>query len=177
MAESNLPSSLFNEIVKLINNHNASFSHVQGKVSNLQLNNKPWIVDSSASNHMLKNIHNASKIESLSHEKHVTIANDLNVPIKGIGKLNILSSTTEDLYLSNFASNLLSVSKITKDLKCNAIFDPIKVIFQNIQTGRMIYEGRMKDGLYLLEGINKGFRVKRRPRIIENLTCKIRTSF
>jgi hypothetical protein len=55
------------------------------------------------------------------------------------------------LYLPTFSSNLLSVSKITNDLNCNVIFSPKSVIFQDRVSGKKIGEGRLENGLYLLD--------------------------
>jgi hypothetical protein len=60
-------------------------------------------------------------------------------------------------YLPAFTSNLLSVSKITKELNCNVIFSPHNVIFQDIVTKRMIGEGKLDNELYYLDIFSKAF--------------------
>jgi hypothetical protein len=60
------------------------------------------------------------------------------------------------LYLLDFNSNLLSISKITHDLNCKVIFSPHGVIFQDQESRKKIGEGFLKNGLYYLEEpINK----------------------
>jgi Integrase core domain len=86
----------------------------------------------------------------------VIVANGSQIPIDQIGTTNILSNNISGvLYLPNFTSNLLSVSKITKELNCNVIFSPTNVVFQDIVTKRTIGEGKLDNGLYYLDISNK----------------------
>jgi GAG-pre-integrase domain len=54
------------------------------------------------------------------------------------------------LCLSEFKSNLLSVSKLTQDLNYNVIFSPNKILFQDRLLGKKIGEGHLKNRLYYL---------------------------
>lgn len=54
------------------------------------------------------------------------------------------------LFISDFKFDLLSVSKITKKLKCLVLFFPDFVIFQDLYNGVVKGIGRDQDGLYLL---------------------------
>ncbi|XP_060194556.1 probable leucine-rich repeat receptor-like protein kinase At1g35710 isoform X3 [Lycium barbarum] len=54
------------------------------------------------------------------------------------------------LHVSTFKFNLLSVSKLTKQLSCSVSFYPDFYLFQELFTGRVIGIGRERDGLYIL---------------------------
>lgn len=45
----------------------------------------------------------------------------------------------------------MSISKITKDLKCSVIFHYTHCVFQELALGRTIGNAKEQDGLYLLE--------------------------
>ena len=55
--------------------------------------------------------------------------------------------------MPTFASNLLSFKRATTDLNCNVIFSPNEVVFQDIETHKLIGKGVTKEDLYLLEDI------------------------
>ena len=57
------------------------------------------------------------------------------------------------LYIPNLKCNLLSVSKLTKDIDCIVIFFPSRCIFQDQVSGKMIDSAEEKDGTLL--GFNK----------------------
>jgi hypothetical protein len=119
-------------------------------------NNKNWVINSSATDHMTGNLdllETKIKAENLSL---VTVANGSKVPIDQIGTTTMLSNKISNvLYLPTFASNLISVSKITKELNCNVIFSPENVVFQDRITKKMIGEGSLENGLYILDMSNK----------------------
>ena len=58
------------------------------------------------------------------------------------------------LLVPNLTCNLLSISKLTKDLKCVTKFYSNYYEFQDLESGRMIGNARECAGLYLLEGPN-----------------------
>jgi transposase InsO family protein len=93
------------------------------------------------------------KAENLSP---VTVANGSKVPIDQIGTTTMLSNKISNvLYLPTFASNVISVSKITKELNCNVIFSPENVVFRDRITKKKIGEGSLENGLYILDMSNK----------------------
>ena len=52
--------------------------------------------------------------------------------------------------VSQFQFNLLSVSKLTKELHCSSTFFPNFCIFQDISNGRVKIIGKENGGLYIL---------------------------
>jgi hypothetical protein len=86
----------------------------------------------------------------------ITIANGSKLPIDQICTTNIFSNDISSvLYLLKFTSNLLSVSKIIKELNYNVIFSSINMIFQNIVMKKTVGEGKLDNGLYYLGISNK----------------------
>ena len=50
-----------------------------------------------------------------------------------------------------FTANLLSISRITRDLNCSLIFFPFSCVFQDLQTRTTIGSGRETNDLYILD--------------------------
>lgn len=116
------------------------------------LNDDIWIIDSGASDHMCNNKSLLHDFQTISNPSHVSIANGHTVPVLGTGNVNLLSDIIKScaLYIPGFPFQLLSVSKLTKTLKCLAIFSEDGVIFQDRVTQKKIGEGFCLDGLYYL---------------------------
>jgi len=55
------------------------------------------------------------------------------------------------LHVPKFAINLLSISRITRDLNCLSFFFPSYCVFQDIATKKTIGLGHANDGLYILD--------------------------
>ncbi|KAI5407080.1 hypothetical protein KIW84_053362 [Lathyrus oleraceus] len=55
------------------------------------------------------------------------------------------------LYVPKLDCNLLSISKLTKDLKCSTKFFPNQGEFQILESGRTIDNAKECDGLYILQ--------------------------
>lgn len=54
------------------------------------------------------------------------------------------------LFIPDFQYNLLSVSKVTRDLKCLVAFYPDFYLFQDLSSGQVKGIGKENDDLYLL---------------------------
>jgi Integrase core domain len=145
--------NLLNQLLKNLNNKGILSSNcVQ---SSLHSDNC-WVIDSGATDHMTGSLDLLQNNSKAHNYRPVIVANGSQVPIDQIGTTNILSNNISGvLYLPNFTSNLLSVSKITKELNCNVIFSPTNVVFQDIVTKRTIGEGKLDNGLYYLDISNK----------------------
>ena len=55
------------------------------------------------------------------------------------------------LYAPKLRCNMLSISKITKDMNCKVIFSPTHCVFHDLISGRMIGNAKEKDGLYYVK--------------------------
>ena len=73
--------------------------------------------------------------------------------IAGMGLVIISHALTlhKVLHVPNLSCNLLSIGKLTSDLKCRANFEPSFCEFQELTMGRMIGCARKSGGLYILD--------------------------
>ncbi|KAA0054530.1 Beta-galactosidase [Cucumis melo var. makuwa] len=88
----------------------------------------PWILDSGATDHLTAPIAGKGQI----------------VPFDGFALQNVL-------HVPKLSYNLLSISKITCELHCKAIFLPESVYFQDMSSGRTIGTARHSRRLYILD--------------------------
>ncbi|KAK8931024.1 hypothetical protein KSP39_PZI016079 [Platanthera zijinensis] len=114
-----------------------------------------WLADSGASDHLTSS-------SGILHSYHphcgssITVADGSTVPIVGFGSCNV----TPDMPLSSVAHvpqsayNLLSISKLTRDLNCTAIFTSSGCIFQEQSTSRIIGRGKLRGGVYVLDEVS-----------------------
>ncbi|XP_019236310.1 PREDICTED: uncharacterized protein LOC109216595 [Nicotiana attenuata] len=113
-----------------------------------------WIVDTGATDHMASNSEMLKTMTGLpdSSKGNVNLPNGKTVPIicKGIYKLTDHDVIHDVLCVPDFKYNLLSVSKLTKELQCSVNFFPTFCVFQDLYTGKVKGIGKEKGGLYLL---------------------------
>jgi hypothetical protein len=118
--------------------------------------NNSWVIDSGVIDHMTDNLILLQNKINATKCPLVTIVNDSKVPIEQICTTKLFSNNIFNVfYLPTFTSNLLSVSKITKELNYNVIFSSNNVIFQDIVTKKTIGEENLNNGLYYLDTSNK----------------------
>nr|ABI34293.1 Integrase core domain containing protein [Solanum demissum] len=115
-----------------------------------------WIVDSGASNHITgsKNlllhgdtVGNAGKVQ-LPTGEFAQISHTGNYSLSGGDSLK------DVLCVPSFKFNLMSVSKVTKDMNGCVKFYPEQCVFQDLCTGKVKVTGREKNGLYILNTRN-----------------------
>ena len=84
--------------------------------------------------------------------RRVYLPNGDNVKVTHTGSCHLTSQDTIEnvLLIPDFKFNLLSVSKLTKDLNCVVSFFPDFVIFQDLYSGQVRGIGRENAGLYHL---------------------------
>jgi Reverse transcriptase (RNA-dependent DNA polymerase)/Integrase core domain/gag-polypeptide of LTR copia-type/GAG-pre-integrase domain len=111
------------------------------------------VIDSGASDNMVFNDTGLIKFDKNCAHSHVLVANGHKIPTTGKGKISIFSKETDAIVVPELKSNLLSVSKCTNNWNCNIIFTPQKVIFQDRISGKMIGEGKLSEGLYVVNSI------------------------
>lgn len=114
--------------------------------------NKKWIVDTGATSYMSSNLELLSEAMEFVENRKVNLPNVEVSDVShtrscGIFKGEIIK---EVLYVPDFKYNLLSVSKITKELNCLVAFYPTFCLFQDLFNGRVLGIGKKEDGLYLL---------------------------
>lgn len=76
---------------------------------------KTWIIDLGANEHMTHELSSLNQFHNIDNQS-IVVVNGASIPIKGKGKVDFLNSRTNALYVFNLASNLLSISKLTRDL-------------------------------------------------------------
>ena len=123
-----------------------------GKTCLISSSNK-WVIDSGATNHMTGNPKTFSSFRSHLASSPVTIADGSTSNVVGSGTVKPTSSITLSSILSlpKLAFNLISISKLTKDLNCCISFFPGHCLFQDLMTKQIIGKGHVSDGLYILD--------------------------
>ena len=87
---------------------------------------QPWITDSGASDHMTSISTSFSTYVPCSGRDKVRTADGNPSPISGKGVIHASNSLSLSsvLHFPNFSTNLLSISRITRDLNCCVTFFP-----------------------------------------------------
>ncbi|KAG5617973.1 hypothetical protein H5410_017797 [Solanum commersonii] len=117
-----------------------------------------WIVDSGASNQITGNK------QLLLHDGIVGSAGNVQLPTGSFAQISHTGNyplsggdlLRDVLCVPFFRFNLMSVSKVTKDLNYSVTFYPKHCVFQDLCTGKVKVIGREKDGLYILNAHNSG---------------------
>ena len=114
-----------------------------------------WVIDSGATDHMTGNSSIFSTFQSQSSPFTVTLAYGSHSCVLGSGTIVPTPSIPLISFLSlpNFSFNLMSVSKLTRALKCYISFFPGFCLFQDLMTKQIIGRGRESGVLYILDPI------------------------
>ena len=111
------------------------------------------MIDSGAKDHITQSSKKNSSYNFFSSKNKVCIVDDSLTSISG--KVSIQCTTlslTIILHVPKFSSNLLSVSKIIKDLECKVSFYSTYCVFKELKTKiKVIGYDRVENSLYLLE--------------------------
>jgi hypothetical protein len=112
-----------------------------------------WIIDSGSTDHMTHESSNFSSYNTHPSKHCVKTANGSSSAVSGVGSLPLTSSMSLStvLHVPHLSGKLLSISQITKELKCSVTFFDTHCVFQDLLTGTMIGLGRERDGLYYLD--------------------------
>ncbi|KAI3723909.1 hypothetical protein L2E82_35671 [Cichorium intybus] len=129
-------------------------ANMTGKTTNP---NDSWVIDSGASDHItyredwLKDPTNNVDFTS------VTIPNGKAVAVKKVGNIGLSEGINlkDVLSVPEFKCNLLSVSKIARDLQCFLTFYLEKCFIQDLPSRNLIGTGKERNGLYYLEPFNR----------------------
>lgn len=114
---------------------------------------EPWIIDSGATDHMTGCEKLFSSYNPSPGNHKVRVADGSLSVVAGTGTIKISSNITLKavLHVPNLSCNLLSISKITKDLDCVINFSASTCVFQDRTSGRRIGSAKEVDGLYHFE--------------------------
>jgi hypothetical protein len=116
-------------------------------------NSETWLTDSGASDHITANASTLNSQTPYQGTEQVTVGNGQNLPIQSIGNTHLHTpyhkfQLKNVLHIPRIASNLLSVHKLCLDNNCSCHFDAHKLLIQDLPTGRLLYKGLSKDGVY-----------------------------
>ena len=116
---------------------------------------EPWIIDLGAMDHMTGNEKLFSSYIPSSKNHIVKLADGSYSLVTGIETVTISPeiSLQSILHVPKLSCNLISISKIAKDLGCMVNFSSTACVFQDKITGRMIGNAKESDGLYYFENI------------------------
>ena len=97
-----------------------------------RFNSAPWVIDSSASDHMTSISSLFNTYSPCSGNKKVCIADGSLSSIARTGSVKISDTITLNsvLHVPNLSCNLLSVSKLSLDSNCSVVFSPTLCKFQ-----------------------------------------------
>ena len=112
----------------------------------------PWILDTGPFDHISGNKDFFSFLTFPSPLPTITLANGSQTIAKGIGSVCPLPSLplTSVLYVPNFPFNLISISKLTRDLHCVLTFSHNSVTLQDRRTRKTIGIGHESQSLFHL---------------------------
>ncbi|RVX18786.1 Retrovirus-related Pol polyprotein from transposon TNT 1-94 [Vitis vinifera] len=113
---------------------------------------KPWIVDTGTSDHMTGDAAILQNYKPSNGHSSVHIADGSKSKIVGTGSIKLTKELYLDsvLHVPNLDCNLLSISKLARDLQCVTKFYPNSCVFQDLKSGKMIGSAELCSGLYLL---------------------------
>jgi hypothetical protein len=150
----------YNQLIALLHNQTGNFplANATGIVTPTcnfsqhdSHSNIHWIMDSGASDH----ISCSAPTHNIINTQHdfVSLPNGGKATIANIGSIKLSEDLKLDgvLHVPHFNVNLLSVSKLTRGLKCTVIFFDKFCIVQDVNTGRTIGLGKQFNGLYYLK--------------------------
>uniref|UniRef100_A0A2N9G021 Integrase catalytic domain-containing protein n=1 Tax=Fagus sylvatica TaxID=28930 RepID=A0A2N9G021_FAGSY len=123
--------------------------------SNLQhtQNVETWLTDSGASDHITASSQNLNPQAPYQGPDQVSVGNGQNLPIQHIGNSQLHTKfhkfqLRNVLHVPRIASNLLSVHKLCLHNHCSCYFDSNQLLIQDLPTGRLLYKGLSKNGVY-----------------------------
>ncbi|XP_075074835.1 uncharacterized protein LOC142162386 [Nicotiana tabacum] len=123
--------------------------------------NDDWIIDSGATHHISSALDLMSDVRRVDDkaQDQVTLPNGVSTKKSHIGSsyLSVVDKLQNVLHIPDFKFNLMSVSKLTRDLRYTATFLPELCVFQELYNGRVNEIGKEDKGLYVLKG--KGVRL------------------
>ena len=116
----------------------------------LSQQSQDWIIDSGATDHIVSSPKFFDK--SSSKSSFVNLPNGSSVGITSVGSIELNSNLPINnvLCVPSFRVNLLSVSKLTRQLHCTILFHPDFCVLQDLATKKVIGIGKHHNGLYYL---------------------------
>jgi hypothetical protein len=122
-------------------------------------NQTTWISDTGATDHFTPDLNNIPDNKAYTDSQLVSVGNDHQLPISHIGNAQLRTSSSlfhlrKVLRVPNITSNLLSVQSFCRDNACSFHFNACHFQIQDLLTGKPLYKGFNKDGLYPIHGLS-----------------------
>ena len=96
-----------------------------------------WIIDSGATDHMTPTSHFFHSYTPCPSSRKIVVANGTLATVAGLGNIHITPTLIlkDVLHVPKLSANLISIQKLTHDLKCYAIFSLLIVFFRTRARG------------------------------------------
>ncbi|CAN1303393.1 Retrovirus-related Pol polyprotein from transposon RE2 [Linum perenne] len=113
-----------------------------------------WIIDSGCSDHMTGSKELLDDYQCYPKKAGVRIADGSLSPVEGIGRVRITNEIElfRVLFVPALHCNLISISQLTRDLNCKAVFSSDRCSLQEECSGRTIGTGRLQEDLFIIKG-------------------------
>ncbi|GKA20495.1 putative RNA-directed DNA polymerase [Tanacetum coccineum] len=143
----------YQQFLKFFRNKEGANGEESGPKANLAGNidkEGKWIFDSGTTEHITHNDSLLKNKRKRGYEQPVTILNGEVVPVEGRGECALPSGAIikDVLHVPKFKCNLLSVSRLSKELQCAVTFFPEFCIMQDLYSRTLIGADDCEDGLY-----------------------------
>uniref|UniRef100_A0A2N9IXX5 CCHC-type domain-containing protein n=1 Tax=Fagus sylvatica TaxID=28930 RepID=A0A2N9IXX5_FAGSY len=118
-----------------------------------------WISDTGATDHFTPDLSTIPDHQEYTGTDLATVGNGQAIPITHIGNSQLKASShlfhlRQVLRVPSMASNLLSVNKFCRDNNCCFLFDANQFEIKDMPTGKLLYRGPSKNGLYPIDGVS-----------------------
>ena len=116
-----------------------------------------WVIDSDATDHMTSKSQLFHTYTPSPSNKKIAVVNGSLATVAGFGDIYITPTLIlkNALHVPKLSASLVSIQKLTHDLKCYAIFSPSYCVFQEQGLGRRIRLAKERNSLYHLESSQK----------------------
>ena len=116
-----------------------------------------WVMDSGATDHMTNLLNGFFTYLPCPSSRKIATTDGSLTTIVGVGDVKLGPSLIlkNVLHVPRLFTNLVSIKKLTQDLRCNVVFHHSYCVFQDEDSRRMIGHARERDGLYYLETLSQ----------------------
>ncbi|OMP05523.1 Integrase, catalytic core [Corchorus capsularis] len=170
-----LTAEQYTQLLNLLNGKTSSIS--SGNLAG-ESTHSSRIVDSGATDHMTPFLSVLNEIFSTPLHQPVKLPNGASLPVSHVGKAIVSHDIIlkDVLCVPNFSCNLLSISKLTKDLNCVELFFPDFCGFQDLHSRKPIGAGHPSlDRLAKISSLSPFIFVKDRHTQFNSKVCHIRS--
>jgi hypothetical protein len=121
-------------------------------------NQTTWISDTGATDHFTPDLNNIPDNQAYTDSQLVSVGNDNQLPISHTSNAQLQTSSylfclRKILCVPSMKSNLLSVQRFCHDNATSFYFDANRFQIKDLLTGKPLYKGSSKDGLYSITGL------------------------